>query len=323
MMQEGISSIDGLAGYTSLDAEALDRVVQKYPMFINGFYFDLMIKRGEALYKQAVPDILELEDHAGFVDPLAEEENSPVKNLTHRYPDRVLFLVSSSCPIFCRFCTRKRRLGIAGAINDKTIEDGLHYIRDHPEVRDVLLSGGDPLLLSDDIIEWLLASLREIRHVEIIRIGTRVPMALPQRVTKSLVRRIRPFLPLFMNIHCNHPDELSDQSRDACQMLADAGIVLGSQTVLLKGINDNAPVLETLFRTLLHMRVRPYYLLQADMTRSTAHFRTRVEKGVEVMRSLHGRISGLAVPHLVIDLPGGGGKVPLFPLECADSAQER
>ncbi|MFC1569758.1 KamA family radical SAM protein [bacterium] len=288
-------------------------VADVYPMQINPYFMEICKQKGEVLWRQVVPDKQELDDSVGWIDPLAEERDSPVPNLTHRYPDRVLFLVSNVCGVYCRFCTRKRKIGLWHDISDRTIENGITYISKHTEIKDVLLSGGDPLLLEDNRLEWILTKIRDISHVEIIRIGSRVPGVLPQRITPSLVRILKKIQPLYLNLHFNHPDEITEQTRQACHQLADAGIPMGSQTVLLRGINDRAEVLIRLFRQLLKLRVKPYYLLQADLTRGTNHFRTRIETGLKIMQQLRGYISGMAVPHYVIDLPGGGGKVPLIP----------
>ena len=288
-------------------------VIQRYPVRINPYFREVARKAGSPLTKQVMPDLAELDDSAGFEDPLGEEKDSPVPNLTHRYPDRVLLLVTTECAVYCRFCTRKRKAGQSGIVTDETIEAGLSYIEQHPEVRDVLVSGGDPFMLADKKLSEILERLRRIPHVEIIRIGTRVPGVLPQRVTPNLVQILKQVNPVFLNVHFNHTAEITDEVRSACAMLADAGIPVGSQTVLLKGINDDPRILETLFRELLRMRIRPYYLLQADQTRGTAHFWTRIETGLEIMQRLRGNVSGLALPTYVVDLPGGGGKVPLLP----------
>ena len=288
-------------------------VIQRYPVRINPYFREVARKAGSPLTKQVMPDLAELDDSDGFEDPLGEEKDSPVPNLTHRYPDRVLLLVTTECAVYCRFCTRKRKAGQSGIVTDETIEAGLSYIEQHPEVRDVLVSGGDPFMLADKKLSEILERLRRIPHVEIIRIGTRVPGVLPQRVTPNLVQILKQVNPVFLNVHFNHTAEITDEVRSACAMLADAGIPVGSQTVLLKGINDDPRILETLFRELLRMRIRPYYLLQADQTRGTAHFWTRIETGLEIMQRLRGNVSGLALPTYVVDLPGGGGKVPLLP----------
>jgi lysine 2,3-aminomutase len=310
-LRSGLSTAADLSRFMAVDEHTVRRVTDVYPMRINAYFADLMKKKGPSLIRQVVPDGRELHDPQGMDDPLGEEHHSPVPYLTHRYPDRVLFLVSAECPVYCRFCTRKRKIGKMQPIGTRAIREGIHYIRTHRRIRDVLLSGGDPLLLSDDRLAWILSSIRAIPHVEIIRIGSRVPGVLPQRVTAGLCRILKKFHPLFLNLHFNHPDEITDEVRRACGRLADAGIPLGSQTVLLRGINDNPPVIRALMKQMLRMRVRPYYLLQGDLSRGTGHFRTPLSTGLGIVQALRGHVSGLAVPTLVVDLPGGGGKVPL------------
>ncbi len=310
-LRQGIKTAADLSRFATVDTEAVQRVADVYPMRINAYFAELMKTKGSSLIRQVVPDARELDDPQGMEDPLGEDSHSPVPFLTHRYPDRVLFLVSAECPVYCRFCTRKRKIGNMPAIGEGAIREGIRYIRAHRSVRDVLLSGGDPLLLSDDRLEWILSSIRAISHVEIIRIGSRVPGALPQRVTARLCRTLKKFHPLFINLHFNHPDEITEETRQACGRLADSGLPLGSQTVLLRGINDRPSIVHELMKELLRMRVRPYYLLQGDLTRGTGHFRTSLDTGLGIVRSMRGFVSGLAVPTFVVDLPGGGGKVPL------------
>jgi lysine 2,3-aminomutase len=312
-IRNGAETPSDLSKCYPVDAAGLNPVAAVYPMRINAYFLDVMLRAGEPLIRQVVPDPAELFDPDGLEDPLAEEEHSPVPHLTHRYPDRVLFCLTHACAVYCRFCTRKRKVGSGRAVTVKDIENGIRYIRATPEVRDVLLSGGDPFMLEDERIEWILRKIREIPHVEVIRIGTRMPSVLPARITPALIRILKKIRPLFINVHFNHPAEITDEAGFACMRLADSGAVLGNQTVLLRGINDEGEILARLFRGLLRMRVRPYYLLQADLTRGTRHFRTRVETGLELMRQLRGHVSGLAVPAYVIDLPRGGGKIPLVP----------
>ncbi|NQT25644.1 KamA family radical SAM protein [candidate division KSB1 bacterium] len=312
-IRKSIDSIDSLRSERNGLQPDLDCVIERYPMRINPYFLKVVRQAGEPLARQVIPDIAELEDQTGFEDPLGEENDSPVPNLTHRYPDRVLFLVTTECAVYCRFCTRKRKAGKVGQVTADTIEAGLSYIEQHTEVKDVLVSGGDPLMLSDEKLANILHRLKAVSHVEIIRIGTRIPGVLPQRVTPDLVEILQQTNPLFLNLHFNHPAEITEEVKTACSMLADAGIPMGSQTVLLRGINDDPQILEILFRMLLRMRIRPYYLLHADQTRGTAHFWTRIETGLDIMQKLRGYISGLAVPTYVVDLPGGGGKVPLLP----------
>lgn len=248
-------------------------------------------------------------------DPLEEDSHSPVPGLVHRYPDRVLFLVSAFCSTYCRYCTRSRAVGNFEdyVFNKRQWEVALEYIENTPTIRDVLLSGGDPLTLADDKLEYLLTRLRAIKHVEFVRIGTKVPAVLPQRVTLSLTRILKKFHPLWMSIHFTHPDELTPEVSQACARLADVGIPLGSQTVLLKGINDNVPTMKELMHGLLKIRVKPYYLYQCDPISGSAHFRTSIAKGLEIIEGLRGHTTGYAVPTFVVDAPGGGGKIPILP----------
>lgn len=283
-------------------------------MRISRHYLGLIHSVGDPIWRQCVPDSLELEESGLLPDPLNEEELSPVPGLIHRYPDRVVLLAASVCAVYCRFCMRKRKVGCpAEAIGREGLDDALRYIEETPEVRDVILSGGDPLLLEDDELEYILQRLRMIPHVEIVRIGTRVPVTLPERITPRLCRMLKGFHPLYVNTHFNHPLEVTQQSAEACSMLADAGIPLGNQTVLLKGVNDDPEVMKRLMQKLLTIRVRPYYIHQMDLVRGTGHFRADVRRGLEIMQGLRGHTSGMATPYYVIDAPGGKGKIPLLP----------
>jgi len=303
-----------LAEKFNLDVAAMGTVTGRYPFRITRHYFNLIREVGDPVWRQAVPDLKELHDSCQLADPLNESGLSPVPGLIHRYPDRVVWLVANSCAVYCRFCMRKRQVGCSsGEISPTGIADALDYIRETAAIRDVILSGGDPLLLDDASLERILASLRQIPHVEIIRIGTRMPVTFPERITPALCSLIKRFHPVYLNTHFNHPVELTEASRIACAMLADAGIQLGNQTVLLAGVNDDPAVMAELCRKLLTIRVKPYYLHQMDLVRGTAHFRTTVKKGLEIMGQLRGHVSGLAVPYYVIDLPEGKGKVPLLP----------
>ena len=249
-------------------------------------------------------------------DPLGEDHDSAVPGLVHRYPDRVLFLATGTCSTYCRYCTRSRMVGDPGgeySFPKSQWDRAIAYIDAHPEIRDVLISGGDPLTLADDTLDYLLGRLRAIKHVEFLRIGTKVPVVLPMRITRDITRMLRKHHPLWMSIHFTHPNELTPEVTEAVTRLADAGIPLGSQTVLLKGINDEVQTLKSLYHGLLMRRVRPYYLYQCDPITGSAHFRTSVEKGLEIMRGLRGHTTGYAVPTYVIDAPGGGGKIPLLP----------
>jgi lysine 2,3-aminomutase len=314
ILGESITTADDLCRRFSLPREALDPVIRQYPMRINPYFLSLIREPQDPLWRQAVPDPAELCDTLPEADPLAEEAQSPVPCLIHRYPDRAVFLVSSQCAMFCRHCMRKRRVGHSFSVTGDAIASGIGYIRETPAIRDVILSGGDPLLLSDDrIIDGILAPLRAIRHVEILRIHTRVPCTLPQRVTETLVRRLKAFAPLYVNIQFNHPDEITEASARACARLADAGIPLGCQTVLLRGVNDDPSTMKELMRKLLTIRVKPYYIHQGDLVKGTGHLRTGIQRGLDIMAALRGHLSGMCVPYFMIDLPGGGGKIPLLP----------
>lgn len=287
------------------------------PLRITPYYASLLDPGDskQALRKTVVPVFNELISGPGEAsDPLSETGHSPVPNLVHRYPDRVLFLVTGFCAAYCRYCTRSHMVAKEKChVGKLAWQPALEYISRHAEVRDVLISGGDALTMPDSHIEYLLSSLRAIPHVEIIRIGTKVPVVLPQRITRALTGILRKYHPLFMSIHFTHPEELTPEVSLACSRLADAGIPLGSQTVLLKGVNDSVPVMRRLMQELLKNRVRPYYLYQCDPILGSAHFRTPVKKGLEIIEGLRGHTSGYAVPNYVIDAPGGGGKIPLLP----------
>jgi lysine 2,3-aminomutase len=311
ILAESIVSVEQLQSLFHLDRAALETVTSFYPMRINPYYLSLIQEKNDAIWKQAVPDMREIESDLFSADPLAEEIQSPAPNLIHRYPDRVLFMVSNQCAMFCRYCMRKRKTGSPQQVGAQAIEKGLNYIGKNKNVRDVILSGGDPLLLEDDAIEWILAHLRAIPHVEIIRIHSRTPCTLPQRITEDLVKILKKFHPVYVNTHFNHPVEITDIAAHACALLADSGIPLGCQTVLLKGINDNPEVMADLMRKLVKIRIRPYYIHHADPVKGTAHFRTSLQTGLAIMKALRAHTSGLSMPAYMIDLPGGGGKVPL------------
>ncbi len=314
ILKNSITSPRELAEQLGCNVLELEQVAAKYPLRINSYYLDLIKKTGKPLFRQAVPDVRELHDQRGMVDPLDEENLSPVPNLVHKYPDRALFLVSRECAMYCRFCTRKRKVGKKEmVINDQTIAAGLKYLQATPEIKEVLLSGGDPFMLSDRKLDNLLTALRAIPSIEIIRIGTRIPCTLPMRITPALTAVLKKHHPLYINTHFNHPAEITEEAARACTRLADAGIPMGCQTVLLRGVNDDPEIIKNLLRKLLAIRVKPYYLFQADLTRGTDHFRTRIETGLEIMQQLIGHISGMAIPTFALDAPGGGGKIPLTP----------
>jgi len=298
----------------TVNTESTAPISSRYPVRVTKYYANLIRQEGDAIWKQCMPDVREIEDDDQLPDPFEESSLSPVSGLIHRYPDRVVLLVSNICPVYCRFCMRKRHVGSGDSpMGDTELDQALEYIAANTAIHDVLLSGGDPLMLDDSSLHHLLSGLRAINHVSIIRIGTRVPVTLPERITPQLCDLLKQFHPLYINTHFNHPDEITEDSSRACTLLADAGIPLGNQTVLLKGVNDDIGIMRKLMTGLLGIRVKPYYLHQMDLVRGTAHFRTSIEKGLEIVRGLRGHISGLAVPHYVIDLPGGKGKVAILP----------
>jgi lysine 2,3-aminomutase len=320
-LRNRIRSLDQLARILDLSVDemaAIQRRTGTLPLAITPYYASLLDpgNPSQPLRRTAVPVNDEYVRSPGEAeDPLGEDHDSPVPGLVHRYPDRVLFLVTSFCSTNCRYCTRSRLVGTESGQTGvyQRWERAVEYIERTPAVRDVLISGGDPLTLSDEKLEWLLARLRAIKHVEIIRIGTKVPVVLPQRVTPQLVRMLRRYHPLWMSVHFTHPDELTPEVQAACARLADAGIPLGSQTVLLAGINDSVDTMKELVHGLLRIRVKPYYLYQCDPILGSAHFRTPVSRGLEIIQALRGHTTGYAVPTYVIDAPGGGGKIPLLP----------
>lgn len=289
----------------------------KLAMAITPHYFNLIdaADPGCPIRRQVIPRIEETwEDPDEMADPCGEDSHMPVPGLVHRYPDRVLFLVTDRCASYCRYCTRSRVVSGVGEQELHTeFEAALRYLEEHTEVRDVLLSGGDPLLFSDSKLDTLLTRLRAIKHIEFIRIGTRVPIFVPQRITPELCRMLQKHHPLWMSIHTNHPRELTTEVRDALAMLANHGVPLGNQSVLLRGVNDNAPVMKSLVQKLLMCRVRPYYLYQCDLIQGSSHLRTSVAAGIEIIEQLRGHTTGYAIPQFVIDGPGGGGKIPLNP----------
>lgn len=313
-LRNSVRDLHTLAEKFGLSEEKLREVVHTFPFLISPHYASLIRQKGDPIYRQCVPDEAELVGNEPLLeDPLAEEAHSPAPNIICRYPDRCLFLVSNACATYCRFCTRKRKFSTRNRIDPTHLEPGFRYIETHPEIRDVLISGGDPFLLEDERIEEILRRLRSISHVEILRIGTRTPCVLPERITLKLARMLKKYPPLYIHVHFNHPDEVTPEAVRALARLADAGIPLGSQTVLLKGVNDDPQIMLRLMHKLLAARVRPYYLFQCDLVHGTGHFRTPLAKGLEIMKAMHGWTSGMAVPHYAIDLPCGGGKIPLVP----------
>jgi lysine 2,3-aminomutase len=316
LKEDSIASLDALAsrfGADVIDVGGLEGAVDSFQMRITPAVLDQIKAVGDPIWNQYVPTERELDVMDGVVDSLAEDADSPVPNITHRYPDRALFLVSPVCASYCRFCTRRRKVGDPEKIPLNQYESAFAYLAEHSEIRDVILSGGDPMMLSDRRLEYLFQRLRAIPHIEIIRIGSRITAHLPERITPEFCAMVERYHPVFMNTHFNHPDELTPASVAALDRLSKAGVPLGSQTVLLKGVNDDPVVMKELMHRLLKARVRPYYIYMCDPVAGGEHFRTTVEKGLEIIAALRGWTSGLAVPHFVIDTPGGGGKVPLLP----------
>ena len=302
---------------TNQEKKDIENLLSKFRMSITPYYLCLIDPDNPdcPIRKQAVPSVNELHiAKADMLDPLAEDTDSPVPGLTHRYPDRVLFLITDMCSMYCRHCTRRRFAGQHDkAMSKDRIDLAIEYIRNHTEVRDVLLSGGDALLVSDEILENIISRLRSIEHVEIIRLGTRTPVVMPQRITEDLVNMFKKYHPIWINTHFNHYDEITTESKAAIDRLANAGIPLGNQSVLLKGVNDSVAIMKTLVQRLAYIRVRPYYIYQCDLSLGIEHFRTPVSKGIEIIEGLRGHTSGYCVPTYVIDAPGGGGKIPVMP----------
>ena len=315
-----IGSFEAFTGitFTKNQRKELGKTISKFPLCITPYYASLIEVnnyQNDPIFKQAFPDPAELFiSKCDLKDPLHEEKDSPTKGITHRYPDRVLFLISNCCAMYCRHCTRKRKVGDPDQIPSKEqILKGLDYIRKNRQIRDVLLSGGDPLMLPDHFLDWILSELNNMSHVEVVRIGSRVPVVLPYRITKELAHMLSKHHPLWLNTQFNHPRELTLSAREGLRKLADAGIPLGNQSVLLSGVNDCPQVMKKLNQKLVQNRVRPYYLFQCDLSEGLTHFRTPISKGIEIMESLIGHTSGLAVPKFVVDAPGGGGKIPVMP----------
>jgi lysine 2,3-aminomutase len=289
----------------------------RFPIAVTPYYASLIqdFDPSDPIFAQAVPQPQELQDPPCLRDdPLEEDEDMPVAGLVHRYPDRALLLATTTCAMYCRHCTRKRVAGQReGTLGSRQLARQVSYLQAHPEIRDVVISGGDPLTMSTPALERVLAAVRSVPSVEIIRIGSRTPVTLPMRIDHELVSMLRRYAPLWLNTHFNHPRELTPEAIEACGMLVDAGIPVGNQSVLLRGINDDPDTMEALLRGLVRSRVRPYYLYQCDLVRGVEHFRTPLARGLELMEHLRGRVSGLAIPTFVVDLPGGGGKIPLTP----------
>ena len=315
-----IETLDQLKKYITLtpeEEEGVKKTLSTLRMAITPYYLSLIDPENPncPVRKQAIPTGAETyQSAADLLDPLHEDEDSPTPGLTHRYPDRVLMLITDMCSMYCRHCTRRR---FAGQKDDESpadkIEKCIEYVERTPTVRDVLLSGGDALMVSDEKLEYIISRLRAIPHVEIIRIGSRTPVVCPQRITDDLVNMLKKYHPIWLNTHFNHPNEVTEESAAACAKLANAGIPLGNQSVLLRGVNDCVNVMKRLVHALVKMRVRPYYIYQCDLSMGLEHFRTPVSKGIEIIEGLRGHTSGYAVPTFVVDAPGGGGKTPVMP----------
>jgi len=318
-MRNRICSVEKLQELFPSLEEGSDLVAtsEKFPLAITPYYASLIRKLDDTdpIFRMSMPQARELWNPPFLRDdPLEEERDMPVPGLVHRYPDRVLLIATSVCAMYCRYCTRKRVTGMRETcISESRIKRTVEYLQNHPEVSDVVVSGGDPLTMSTKSIESILKALRSVKTVDVIRIGTKTPVTLPSRITDELVAMLRRYHPLWINTHFNHPNELTPAASEACARLVDAGIPVGNQSVLLKGINDDAQIMEQLLRRLVRMRVRPYYLFQCDLVAGVEHFRTPLSRGVEIMERLRGRLSGIAIPNFVVDLPHGGGKVPVLP----------
>ncbi len=312
-----VEELKKVINITSQEEQDIEKTLRKFRMGITPYYASIMDKNDTRcpVRMQAVPTIMEThKGPADMEDPLHEDTDSPVPGLTHRYPDRVLLLITDQCSMYCRHCTRRRFAGQKDAsVGMDRVNAAIEYIRNTPQVRDVLLSGGDALLISDEKLEEIIKRLREIPHVEVIRIGSRTPVVLPQRITDNLVNMLKKYHPIWLNTHFNHPKEITEEAKTAIAKLADAGIPLGNQSVLLRGVNDCVHVMRKLLHELVKIRVRPYYIYQCDLSMGIEHFRTPVSKGVEIIEGLRGHTSGYAVPTFVVDAPGGGGKTPVMP----------
>lgn len=310
---EGIVRLDDLPARLTGDAAQWTAAAAAFPMKVNSYVLPMIRSNADPIGRQFIPHADELGDAGRGADPLAEERQSPAPQVIHRYPRRVVLLVSNQCAAHCRFCMRRRRVAEPRQVSRRLLDQGIAYIRNTPLIDEVILSGGDPLMLDDDRLISVLQALHDIPQVRRLRIHTRIPAVWPQRVNESLARRLAAFHPLYVNIHFNHPLEITPAAVTACGRLADAGIPLGSQTVLLRGVNDNAGVLYQLMENLLNHRVRPYYIHQVDHVPGTAHFQVPIQRALQILNELRGRLSGLAMPHFMVDLPGGGGKVALTP----------
>jgi len=314
MFLQSVTETKDLGKKLKIDSGQVDQTIGRYPMRINPYYFSLIKSKGDPIWKQSVPDIEEIVDRKGESDPLNEEKYTPLFGVVHRYPDRVLLLVSNLCAMYCRFCTRKRKVGKRyDTISDRDFKKAIRYIKTHKKVRDVIISGGDPLLLEDKKIELYLKELKKIKHVEIVRIDSRTPCTLPQRITPKLCKMLKKYQPLYFLTHFNHPREITKEAIAACKLLTDHGIQMGNQSVMLKGVNDNPRSLIELNDKLLEILVRPYYIYIPDAVEGSHHFRVSVDAALKIMKKVIGHTSGLAIPKLILDIENGGGKIPLSP----------
>ncbi len=322
-----VEDLKKVINLTPQEEKDITEVSKNFRMGITPYYASLMDVDDPRcpVRMQAVPVIAENHrSDADMLDPLHEDEDSPAPGLTHRYPDRVLFLITDQCSMYCRHCTRRRLAGETdGARSMEDIDKCIEYIRNTPVVRDVLLSGGDCLLVEDDVLEYIIKKIREIPHVEIIRMGSRTPVVCPQRITDNLVNMFKKYHPLWLNTHFNHPKEMTPEAQEACRKLADAGLPLGNQSVLLRGVNDCPHIMRDLVHDLVKNRVRPYYIYQCDLSLGIEHFRTSVSAGIEIIEGLRGHTSGYAVPTFVVDAPGGGGKIPVMPQYMISQSPEK
>ena len=322
-----VEDLERLVAISDNEREAVVQCLKVLRMAITPYYLSLIDPDdpNDVIRKQSIPTLKELEKGEDDIDdPLHEDSDSPVPGLTHRYPDRVLMLVTEQCSMYCRYCTRRRFAGHEDCtVGVAAIDKAIDYIAKTPVVRDVLISGGDPLLLSDDRLEYILKKLTAIDHVEVIRIGTRTPVVMPQRITPELTKMLSKYHPLWINTHFSHPNEITEASKEVCAKLANVGIPLGNQSVLLAGINDKISIMKKLVHELVKMRVRPYYIYQCDLTSGIGHFRTPVAVGLEIIEGLRGHTSGFCVPTFVIDAPGGGGKIPAMPNYIISQGYER
>lgn len=314
---KNVETLEKIIDLNDQEKEQLTNCLNRFKMAITPYYAALMDKENRdcPVRKMAVPQLDELyDDPSDLVDPLHEDADSPVPGLTHRYPDRALLLVTHECSMYCRHCTRRRVVGDQdNMMPDDILEKAFEYIENTPQIRDVLISGGDPLVLSDNRLEKLLKRLSSIEHVEIVRIGSRMPVVLPMRITDDFVKMVKKYHPVYLNTHYNHPKEITAEAREACAKLSDNGVNIGNQSVLLRGINDCSNVMLHLVQKLLMIRVKPYYIYQCDLSVGISHFRTPVSKGIEIIENLRGHTTGMAVPTFVVDAPGGGGKIPVMP----------